>query len=188
MFNSKTRTNLLASLLGLAIFSLSATAFADSGAFIGGSVGTASVSVDDGFGESFDEDDFAWKVYGGYAFDLPVVDFGLEIGYFDLGSAEGDLLGEPAGVSVSGYEAFGLIGFNLGPVGIFGKAGIAAWDADVFFDALDERGSVDGSDPAYGVGLRFMFGSLEFRGEYEVIDIAEAEDVYMATLGLVWRF
>ena len=188
MFNSKTRTNLLASLLGLAVFSLSPAAFADSGAYIGGSVGTASVSVNDGFGESFDEDDFAWKFYGGYAFDLPVVDFGIEIGYFDLGSAEGTLLDEPAGVSVSGYEAFGLIGFNLGPVGIFGKAGIAAWDADVFFDAFGERGSVDGSDPAYGVGLRFMLGSLEIRGEYEVIDIEEAEDVYMGSLGLVWRF
>ncbi len=182
------RTNLIASLLGLAVIGFSPAAVAESGPFIGASVGTASVSVDADFGESFEEDDFAYKIYGGYAFDLPFIDFGVEIGYFDLGSADGDLLGEPAGVSVSGYEAFGLIGFNLGPVGIFGKAGIAAWDADVFFDAFDERGSVDGSDPAYGVGLRLMLGSLEIRGEYEVLDIEDADDVYMGSLGLVWRF
>ncbi len=188
MFNSKTSSKLIASLLGLAVLSLSPAAFADSGAFIGANVGTAGVSVDDGFGGNYDEDDFAWKFYGGYAFDLPVVDFGVEIGYFDLGGPTGDFLGGPAQFSVSGYEAFGLIGFNLGPVGIFGKAGIAAWDADGFVEALGGDFSDDGSDPAYGVGLRFTLGSIEIRGEYEVIDIEYAEDVYMGSLGLVWRF
>ena len=188
MSNSNTSSKLIASLLSLALLSLSPTAFAESGPFIGGSVGTAGVSIDDDFGESFDEDDFAWKVYGGYAFDLPVVDFGIEIGYFDLGEPGGEILGEPAGISVSGYDVFGLIGFNLGPVGIFGKAGYASWDADVFIDAFGEDFSEDGSDPAYGLGLRFMLGSLEIRGEYEVIDVADADDVYMGSLGLVWRF
>ena len=45
-----------------------------------------------------------------------------------------------------------------------------------------------GSDPAYGVGLRFTLGSIEIRGEYEVFDIEDADDVYMASAGLVWRF
>jgi outer membrane immunogenic protein len=188
MFNSKTHTNLLVSLLGLAVFSLSPTAFADSGAYIGGSIGTAGVSIDDDFGENFDEDDSAFKIYGGYAFDLPVVDFGIELGYFDLGQPAGVIDDGLAEISVSGYEVFGLIGFNLGPVGIFGKAGLAAWDADILIEAIGDDFSEDGSDPAYGVGLRFMVGSLEIRGEYEVIDISEADDVYMATVGLVWRF
>jgi len=188
MFNSKTSAKLIASLLGLAVLSLSPAAFADSGFFIGGSAGTAGVSIDDGFGGNYDEDDFAWKFYGGYALDLPIVDFGVEIGYFNLGSANGDIGGQPAGNSVSGYEAFGLIGFNLGPVGIFGKVGIAAWDADVFVEALNIDESTDGSDPAYGLGLRLTFGSIEIRGEYEVIDIDYAEDVYMGSLGFVWRF
>jgi hypothetical protein len=191
MFNSKTRTNLLASLLGLAIFSLSPAAFADSGFFVGGSAGSATVSADfpdPGFGNdvNFDEDDFAWKVFGGYAFDLPVIDLGVEIGYFDLGSPSVDTLTGEYGASVSGVSAFALAGVNLGPVGLFIKGGMTSWDADLVIADLPV--AEDGSDPAYGVGLRLTFGSLEVRGEYEVIDIADADDVYMASLGLVWRF
>jgi outer membrane immunogenic protein len=193
MFNSKTHGNLIVSLLGLAALSLSPAAFADSGAFIGASVGTATVSadvpdpIDPGFADiNFDEDDFAWKVYGGYAWDLPVIDLGVELGYFDLGSPSTDVGGLPVGISVSGYSAFALAGVNLGPVGLFIKGGMASWDADL--QIADLRGSEDGSDPAYGVGLRLTFGSLEVRGEYEVFDIDDADDVYMATLGLAWRF
>jgi hypothetical protein len=191
MFNSKTSFKLIASLLGLTIFSLSPAAFADSGFFIGGSAGSATVSADvpdPGFGNdiNFDEDDFAWKVFGGYAFDLPVIDLGVEIGYFDLGSPSVDILGEEFGVSVSGVSAFVLAGVNLGPVGLFIKGGMASWDADLVL--ADLRAAEDGSDPAYGVGLRLTFGSLEIRGEYEVIDIDDTDDVYMGSLGLVWRF
>ena len=62
MFNSKTRTKLIASLLGLAVFSLSPMAFADSGPFLGGSVGTATVSADvpdPGFGNDINFDETA---------------------------------------------------------------------------------------------------------------------------------
>lgn len=185
-----TRTNLIASLLGLAVIGFSPAAFAESGLFIGASVGTATVSadlpdpIDPGFGDiNFDEDDFAWKVYGGYAWDLPIIDLGVEIGYFDLGSPS---TGADLGVAVSGYSAFALAGVNLGPVGLFVKGGMASWDADLI--VADLRGSEDGSDPAYGVGLRFTLGSVEIRGEYEAFDIEDTDDVYMATLGLAWRF
>ena len=191
MFKSTLRSNLIGSLFGLAILGMSSTAIADSGFFLGGSVGTATVSADvpdPGFGNdiNFDEDDFAWKVYGGYAFDLPVIDLGVELGYFDLGSPTMDVAGGKAGIGVSGYEAFALLGVNLGPVGVFVKGGIASWDADIFI--ANVRGSEDGSDPAYGVGLRFALGSVEIRGEYEILDIENSEDVYMASAGLVWRF
>ena len=182
-----TRTNLFASLLGLAIIAFSPAAVAESGPFIGASVGNATVSaelVDPGFGDiNFDEDDFAWKVYGGYAFDLPLIDLGVELGYFDLGSPSID---SDLSIAVSGYSAFALAGVNLGPVGLFVKGGIASWDADLAI--ADLRGSEDGSDPAYGVGLRFTLGSVEIRGEYEAFDIDDTDGVYMATVGLAWRF
>ena len=193
MFNSKIRSNMIVSLLSLAILSLSPAAFAESGPFIGASVGTATVSADvadptdPGFADiNFDEDDFAFKVYGGYAWDLPVLDLGVELGYFDLGSPSASVGAETVGISVSGYSAFALAGVNLGPVGLFLKGGMASWDADLLI--ADLSGSESGSDPAYGVGLRLTFASLEVRAEYEVFDIDDADDVYMATLGLAWRF
>ena len=190
MIDLKTPAKLFGSLFALAALAVSPAAVADSGPFIGASVGNATVSADisdPGFGSiDFDEDDFAWKVYGGFAFDLPLIDLGVELGYFDLGSPSFDAGANRVGIDVTGYSAFALAGLNIGPVGVFLKGGYASWDADIRIDDL--KGSEDGSDPAYGAGLRFTLGSVEVRGEYEVFDIDDAEDAYMASLGLVWRF
>lgn len=191
MFDYKTTAKTLGSILALAALSLSPAANADSGFFLGANVGNATVSADipdPFFGNdiNFDEDDFAWKIYGGYAFDLPLIDFGVELGYFDLGGPTMDVAGENLEIGVSGISAFGLAGVNLGPVGLFLKAGLVSWDADLSLAGIS--GSEDGSDPAYGVGLRFMLGSIEIRGEYEIYDVDYTDDVYMASAGLVWRF
>jgi len=36
--------------------------------------------------------------------------------------------------------------------------------------------------------MKFGVGSLEVRGEYEIYDIEDSEDVAMLSVGLVWRF
>jgi hypothetical protein len=191
MFDYKNIAKTFGAILALAALGLSPAAYADSGFFLGANVGNATVSADipdPGFGPdiNFDEGDFAWKVYGGFAFDLPVIDFGVELGYFDLGGPTMDVAGENLEIGVSGISAFALAGVNLGPVGVFLKAGMASWDADLSLAGISA--SEDGSDPAYGFGLRFMLGSVEIRGEYEVIDVDNTDDVYMASAGLVWRF
>ena len=119
MFDYKTTAKTLGSILALAALSLSPAAYADSGFFLGANVGNATVSAeipDPFFGNdiNFDEDDFAWKIYGGYAFDLPLIDFGVELGYFDLGGPTMDVAGENLEIGVSGISAFGLAGVNLG--------------------------------------------------------------------------
>jgi hypothetical protein len=191
MIDLKTTAKLFGRLFAVAALAASPAVVADSGPFIGASIGNATVSADipdPGFGNdiNFDEDDFAWKVYGGFAFDLPLIDLGVELGYFNLGSPSFDSGAGDLSIDVSGYSAFGLAGVSLGPVGLFLKGGYASWDADIQLDNL--KGSQDGSDPAYGLGLRFTLGSLEVRGEYEVIDVDDVDDVYMASLGLAWRF
>lgn len=191
MRDSRIYTRLLASGLAVTLLGFGSVAFADSGFFLGANAGSSSVSgeIEDPFeGEDidFDEGDFAWKVYGGYAFDLPLIDFGVELGYFDLGSPSAEVLSEELSIDVSGLSAFALAGVNLGPVGVFVKAGMASWDADLAID--DIRASEDGSDPAYGAGLRLVFGSLEIRAEYELIDIDDVDDVYLASAGFAWRF
>ena len=190
MKDVNTSAKLLGTLVAIIALASSPVALADSGPFIGASIGKATVAAelsDPGFNDiNFDEDDSAYKIFGGFAFDLPVVDFGVELGYFNLGSPSFDSGVADVSLDVSGYAAFALAGVNVGPVGLFLKGGYTSWDADIQIDDL--KGSEDGSDPAYGLGLRFTLGSAEIRGEYEVFDIDDADDVYMASLGVVWRF
>ncbi|MEQ9562658.1 MAG: outer membrane beta-barrel protein [Woeseiaceae bacterium] len=167
-------------------------AFADSGPYIGGSVGSVTIQAeipDENLGEvfEFDENDFAWKAFGGYNFDLAVVDLAIEGGYVDLGSPSGDFIGSSVALDVTGWDVFGLVGVNLGPVGLFAKAGMITWDAEATIDSIGAAGD-DGTDPAYGVGVRVKLGTLEIRGEYEYFDIDSVDDVYMLSAGLVFNF
>ena len=169
-----------------------ADARAESGWYVGGSVGDATVQTDvvtEDLGEvfSFDESDFAWKAFGGYNFDIAFMDIAIEGGYVDMGSPSGTVGDLDLSVDVAGWDIFALAGFNLGPVGLFAKAGMISWDADSTLGGLDAGGD-SGSDPAYGVGARFTLGGFEIRGEYEMFDIEEANDVYLLSLGVAFNF
>lgn len=185
---------LVASFVAIAGFGLAEPAHADSAAYIGGSVGDATVQVDvpeeDEIGAvfEFDESDFAWKAFGGFNFDLAVVDLAIEGGYVDLGAPSGRVADTEIEVDVSGWDVFGLAGIELGPIGVFAKAGVISWDADTTIEAIGDSRGDDGTDPAYGIGARFNLGSLEIRGEYEYFDIDSAEEVYMLSAGVAFAF
>ena len=163
----------------------------ETGFYLGGSVGTAAidVAIDDQIpgAPAFDEDDFAWKAIFGYNFGLtPIFDLGIEGGYVDLGAPSGDLAGSVVELDPTGWNVFGVVGFDIGPVGVFGKVGYIYWDVDATIDGFSF--SDDGSDLGYGAGLRFNLGSLELRGEYELYDIEDTDDVSMWSAGLVYHF
>ena len=165
---------------------------AESGLYAGGSVGSVTIQADipDDIGEEFefDENDFAWKAFAGYNFDLAVLDLAIEGGYVDLGAPSGDILGTNLELNLDGWDVFGLAGLQLGPIGVFAKAGVISWDIEATVEGIDDSSSDDGTDPAYGVGARFSLGSLEIRGEYEMFDLDNVDDIYMLSAGLVWTF
>jgi hypothetical protein len=169
-----------------------ADALAESGPYIGGSIGSVTIQAeipDENFTDvfKFDENDFAWKAFGGYSFDLPVIDLAIEGGYVDLGAPSGNLLGSQVELDLNGWDVFGLVGLDLGPVGVFVKAGVVSWDAEATIDSIGAGGD-SGTDPAYGIGARFNLGNLEIRGEYEYFDIDSTDDVYMLSAGVVLHF
>ena len=190
MIEKRQNSGFIAVLLMAAAMLLMATeSKADSGLYIGASVGSAGIELNAGtpvVPVTFDEDDFAWKGFAGYNFDLPVFDLGIEAGYVDFGGPSGDVLGSMIEVDADGFSAFGVAGFDLGPVGVFAKYGVISWDAEVTVDGLS--GSTDGSDPAYGVGAKIALSSLQIRAEYELFDIEDSEDVSMVSVGIVWTF
>ena len=167
----------------LATLLLTPAAFADSGFFIGGAYGDASFDADSG--ANFDQDSAPYKIMAGYIFDMPVFDIAIEAAYNDFGSQDGDVLLVPAEVDATGLSAFVVGGFDFGLFGIFAKAGMVSWDADLNIGGL--TASEDGTDPAYGVGMRLTFSSIEARLEYEVFEFDDV-DLDMVSLGLIWRF
>ena len=159
-----------------ALLGAPATTFAgaDSGLYIGGGVGDASVK--DG---AFDESDSSYKVFGGYNFGvIPLIDLAIEASYVDFGSPSSST----DKVEITAVNAFGLAGLSFGPFGVFAKAGAINWDMDSSLD-----GSNSGSDPAYGVGARFALGSFAVRAEYELYDVDQA-DVEMLSVSAVFTF
>jgi hypothetical protein len=174
------------SLLSAAMFSASAYAGGDSGFYIGAGVGQASVGDIDGgegFGSvSFDGDDTGYKAIVGYNFGIiPLVDLGIEAEYVDFGEPDDG----PVKVDANAIAAFGLVGVNLGPVGIFAKAGMFSWDADAT-DGVDSY-SDDGTDPAYGAGVRFQIASFQIRAEYEYFD-ADPASLDLISASLLYTF
>ena len=167
----------------LATLLLAPAAQADSGFFIGGAYGDLDFDADSG--SSFDQDSAPYKIMAGYIFDMPVVDIAIEAAYNDFGTQEGDVLLIPAEVDATGLSAFVTGGLDFGLFGIFAKAGLVSWDADLDVGGL--RDSEDGTDPAYGLGMRLTFSSIETRLEYEVFDF-DGVDVDMVSLGVIWRF
>ena len=158
-------------------------------AYLGGSVGQAGVELDvQGIQPlAFDEEDFAWKAFLGYQWNLTAISLGVEGGYVDLGAPSGDILGSIVEVDADGFSAFGKLGFNLGPLGVFAKYGLISWDASLSVDGLD-AGSDDGSDPAYGIGADIGLGPVDIRAEYEIFDIEDTDDITMISVGIVFKF
>ena len=174
----------------LVSFIVFAPAESEAGGYIGGSIGQSYIELDAGtpaVPANFDEEDFGWKLMAGYNFDFAVITLGVEADYVDFGAPSGDVLGSQIEVDANGFAGFGTAGFDLGPVGVFAKLGVISWDASFSVDGFD-AGSDDGTDPAYGVGVKFGLASVEIRGEYEIYDIEDSDDVAMLSVGLVWRF
>jgi opacity protein-like surface antigen len=194
---------------GLSLWAAQASA----GAFVGVSVGQGTVDGDlDEFNDvtidtpfNFDEDDTAYKVFGGYMFNEFV---GVEVGYVDFGepnanfsdvsldggegTASGKLEGEFTGWTLA------LLGqFPLGPVDVFGKIGMVSYDAEIsasgtvsfggptetFSDSFKD----DGEELMYGAGVKLNLGPVGIRLEYEIYDVNDV-DVELWSLGAQINF
>jgi hypothetical protein len=169
---------------------------ADTGFYIGGSLGIAFIESEGDLNigdrvEDFDldDDDFSWKAFVGFQF-LPWL--AVEGGYVDFGEVDGATPGGTVTTGVDGWNAFVVGTLPVGPVDVFAKLGRIWWNVDVDFDDvlddLDESFDTDGSDWAYGVGAAFNLGPLGLRAELELFDVDDVDDAYLLSVGAVYRF
>ncbi|HKQ96241.1 MAG TPA: porin family protein, partial [Candidatus Polarisedimenticolia bacterium] len=178
---------LLPAALVLAIVLFAGMPAAHAGIYFGASVGDTSVSQEDS-GFSFDSSDTSYKAFVGWQF---LKFFGIEASYLDLGTQEDTPTpGTDVSVDVTAWDAFVVGNLPLGKhFELFAKAGIVVWDTSTSISGITGDSSDDGNDPAYGAGLKFIFGHFfAVRAEYERFDIEDTDKVDMASVGAEFRF
>lgn len=190
---------LLAGVLSMA--SVAAQA-ADNGIYVGAGIGNASIEQRKDFVDDidttrveFDSDDMGYKLLIGVR---PLDWLGVEGTYTNFGNQEDTLRRTLAstGTTVSQdgeFQGYGLSGFlvgyvPIGPVDLFGKAGLVSWDTKT--KVTDEATWLrnDGNDLAYGVGVQFRLLSLGLRAEYEIFDLDGIEDANFLSIGVTYTF
>lgn len=104
------------------------------GFYVGAGAYTSSIddTVD---GVTIDDDNTAMAVFVGWR---PIELAGIEAGYFDLGSYD---LGGGYDLDAAAYTLAGVLTLDLGPVGVYGKLGVAETDLEVDGGGYDNSGS-----------------------------------------------
>jgi len=191
---------LLAVILPASMLALRAPASAqgqsDAGWYIGAAYGMTSIEVDmTGItNPTKDESDSGFKIYGGFQFNKHL---GAEIGYVDGGKATfggsipslgiGPFTGDLSVTAIT-FAAVGTLPLNES-FALFGKIGLASWDAEASVSFAGAAGSVDdsGTDAFFGVGARYNLNkNWGLVLEYETYDTDPS--VSMTSFGVRYKF
>jgi len=153
--------------------------------YVGASVGDTSVKVDDSSG-NFDASATSFKVFAGWNF---MKFLGVEGSYLDFGSPKDTVGGTDVKIEPTGWDAFIVGKLPLGKrFDIFGKLGMVFWDTKTKVEGAGSD-SDSGNDTVWGLGATWHIGDhLGIRGEYEVFDIQNTDDVTMWSVGAQWQF
>jgi OOP family OmpA-OmpF porin len=168
----------------------------DAGFYFGGGVGQFNAQIDDvddvdGTVDEWDEDDTAYKFFGGYRMN-PFLAF--ELAYINLGEPSGEVVpGFNVDASVDGFAPYVVGTFPLGEwFEVFGRLGYYFYDATVGVeDGLGGRAEFDeeSEELVYGAGVGANIGErLNVRFEYERFDFENVDDADALWLTASWRF
>jgi outer membrane immunogenic protein len=174
------RSIFIASLVSVLTVPVTAHAGAESGVYFGAGFGDTNIKgpLD---GDDLEFDSTGYKLLLGYNFGvIPLIDLAIEGAYVDLG----DESSNGTQFEQTSWNGFGLAGLSFGPIGIFAKAGFAAWDAETRVGLVNVSDS--GTDPVYGIGGRLQFGAVSARIEYEYYDQSHFDDVSMASISFLY--
>jgi opacity protein-like surface antigen len=167
-----------------------------SGWYIGGGVGQFNAQIDDvddvdATVDEWDEDDTAYKFFGGYRMNRFLA---FELDYINLGEPSGaSIPGFNVDASVDGFAPYVVGTIPLGPYfEVYGRLGYYFYDATVGIeDELDNRVEFDeeSEDLVWGAGVGTNIGEkLNLRFEYERFDLQGVDDADALWLTAAWRF
>lgn|SRR5262245_38145859 len=156
------------------------------GLYLGAGIGVASIK-DQVNTETFDSDDASYKAFVGWRFDLvPVIDLAVEAAYTEFGRPSQRLSGQDVRFKLKGPSLAGLLIFPLGPLDLYGKAGIIEWKSDR--EVAGTTSSDSGTDAFYGAGVGFTVWKIGIRAEYERYQIKDIDRVQMLSVSALFQF
>jgi hypothetical protein len=178
---------------GLALVVCLATPYvasaADNGFYLGGSASDVSSEYSATAGAGPVRDDDGFKLIGGFR---PLDSFAVEANYADFGTTRAPLniacvttpcpseaSAEAQALSLS---AVGL--FALPFVDLYGRVGVARWESENRI-LVSQKG--EGTDPTYGAGVQFRFGSFAVRVEYERFEFGD-DAADLRSVGFTYTF
>ena len=166
--------------LAAAFLSVPAIATADTGLYIGGSVGSTTIK-EDFDGTVIDDDATAYRLVTGFQFgDM----LGIEIGYQDFGEVE-EL---PVLLSAEGWTAGATLDLPVSDTfSLFGRAGVFFWDADVVVDGFSIDLPSD-EDFYYGAGAKVdVSRNLSLVGDWSRFELDNV-DTDVISIGFTYTF
>jgi len=199
----KSNKVLAAGLFGAALAVSAPAAFAqaksaaDTGWYVGGSIGQSKTDCESAPGFSCDDKDTAYKIFGGYQINR---NFGAELGYTDLGK----VTASGGGLSVeSKATAWDLVGVGAFPLSnqfsIYGKLGFYSGEVKVSSNVAGGSGKKTTTDLTYGAGVQYNFmRNLGARLEWQryasakqpdtTVTAEDKSDIDVLSLGIVYKF
>ena len=188
-----------AAFAALAVAAASPAAFAqdeNAGFYLGGGVGQFNAQIDDidqvdNTVDDWDEDDTAYKFFGGYRLNNFLA---FELAYINLGEPSGRVVpGRNVDASVDGFAPYVVGTFPIGKwFEVYGRLGYYFYDATVGVeDEIGGRAEFDeeSEDLVYGAGIGTNIGEkLNIRFEYERFDLQGVDDADSLWLTAAWKF
>lgn len=163
-------------------------AHAADGLYLGGGIGVATFKDNLDTGGSFDANDAAYRVFAGWRFDLvPIIDVAVEAAYTDFGKPSQNVA--PSGdarFKLHGPSVAGLLIFPLGPLDLYGKAGML--DAKLERNVGGTTTSSSGTSGFYGAGIGFYLWKVGIRAEYERYQVKDVDRVQMLSVNALFQF
>lgn len=158
------------------------------GLYLGGGIGVATFKDSLDTGGTFDADDASYRVFAGWRFDLiPLIDVAVEAAYTDFGKPSQNV--PPSGdarFKLHGVSAAGLLIFPLGPLDLYGKAGVI--ESRLERSAAGTTATSSGTSGFYGAGVGFYVWKLGIRAEYERYQIKDVDRVQMLSVNALFQF
>ena len=168
----------------------------NAGWYLGGGVGQFNAQIDDvddvdATVDEWDNDDTAYKLFGGYRLNNFLA---FELDYINLGEPSGSVVpGVNLDAAVDGFAPYVVGTIPLGNwFEVYGRLGYFFYDATLGVESeIDGRAEFDeeSEDLVYGAGIGAKIGEkLNVRFEYERFDLQGVDDADALWLTAAWKF